>query len=136
MSLPKSSGYHKIECNTWSPIENWKHCSLQFFMNNQPQILNQSSQENSVSYSILTNDEKRSQLVGVSNGKILLEVEVRLVRPLLPRQPALVARLSQPASLAEVTGRAPPRERSGSLAANRCKDKVIALSLPLSAFYA
>ena len=38
MNLPRTSGYHEIECNTWTPFGNYYMNTNSFFLGNKPKL--------------------------------------------------------------------------------------------------
>eukprot|EP01017_Pseudomicrothorax_dubius_P040820 TRINITY_DN6456_c0_g1_i3.p1 TRINITY_DN6456_c0_g1~~TRINITY_DN6456_c0_g1_i3.p1 ORF type:complete len:237 (+),score=40.03 TRINITY_DN6456_c0_g1_i3:64-774(+) len=69
-SFPRVSGFSKIECETWSPIADWKSNSFSFFLGNNPRL----------SSADITEKKRhaRDNLSSRSSGKIVLEFEVIL----------------------------------------------------------
>jgi len=70
LNLPRSAGFHKIECETWSPIGDWDTKSLAFFLGTHPRL-----QSLDV---VSQNLEKRELLNTSSGGRVVLELEVIL----------------------------------------------------------
>ena len=64
--LPKSSGFHEIECQMWTPYGDWKFGALSFYTNSAPRLNN---------LHILSKDlGKRKKLFSKPSGKVLIEV--------------------------------------------------------------
>lgn len=70
VNFPRQDGYHKIEVETWSPMGDWKYSNFSFFLGTQPRLSN---------LDMTKYHEKRSEMLGVSNGKVMLEIEVNKI---------------------------------------------------------
>ena len=66
--LPKSSGFHELSCDMWTPYGDWKFGALSFYMDSTPRLNN---------LNILSKDlEKRKKIFSQPAGKVKIEVEV------------------------------------------------------------
>lgn len=66
--LPKTSGFHQIHCEMWTPYGDWKFGALSFYMDSTPRLNN---------LNILSKDlEKRKKIFSQPAGSVLIEVEV------------------------------------------------------------
>lgn len=66
--LPKTSGFHEISCEMWTPYGDWKFGALSFYMDSTPRLNDLRT---------LSKDlEKRKKIFSQPAGKVLLEVEV------------------------------------------------------------
>lgn len=66
--LPKTSGFHQIQCEMWTPYGDWKFGALSFYMDSTPRLNN---------LNILSKDlEKRKKIFSQPAGRVLLEVEI------------------------------------------------------------
>jgi len=70
LNFPKSAGFHVLDCETWSPLGDWKTSSMSFFMGTNPRL----QSLDAISQSL----DKREMLSTASSGKIIVELEVVL----------------------------------------------------------
>jgi hypothetical protein len=68
MNLPRTKGFHRIECETWTPMGDRKQGSLNFFLGTFPRLKGNEVVAQSL--------EKREYLNSSSSGKVIIEVEV------------------------------------------------------------
>ena len=64
--LPKSSGFHELTCEMWTPYGDWKFGALSYYMDSTPRLNN---------LNILSKDlDKRKKIFSQPAGKVHLEV--------------------------------------------------------------
>jgi len=68
MDLPRTKGYHKLSCSTWSPMGDLNSGSLSFFLQTFPRL----KQRDLLAQSL----DKREVLNTTSSGNVLVELEV------------------------------------------------------------
>jgi hypothetical protein len=73
MNMPRTSGFHKVECETWIPLSDRKANNQAFFLGTFPRLKETKVVSNGV--------EKREYLKTSSSGKVIIEVEVKKIRP-------------------------------------------------------
>lgn len=62
--LPKTSGFHEVSCEMWTPYGDWKFGALSFYMDSTPRLNN---------LNILSKDlEKRKKIFSQPAGRVLL----------------------------------------------------------------
>ena len=66
-NFPRTSGFHRIECETWTPLGNWRSTALSIFMGNQPRL--------NWTDTLLENSNQREFINSQSNGTVILELE-------------------------------------------------------------
>jgi B9 protein. len=66
--LPRTKGYHRIECDTWAPLGDKNSDRLSFFLGTFPRLKGRDIVAQSL--------EKREYLCSASSGKVIVELEV------------------------------------------------------------
>ncbi len=69
MDMPRTKGYHKLSCSTWSPMGDLNSGSLSFFLQTFPRL----KQRDIIAQSL----DKREVLNTTSSGSVLVELEVK-----------------------------------------------------------
>ncbi|KAL4467988.1 hypothetical protein ABPG72_015858 [Tetrahymena utriculariae] len=69
INFPRQDGFHRLEVDTWSPIGDWSYQNFQFYLGTQPRLAN---------LDLTKYSDKRHEMLGVSNGKVIFELEVML----------------------------------------------------------
>ena len=69
MDLPRTKGFHKLTCNTWTPMGDLNSANLSFFLQTFPRLKARDV--------ISQNLDKREFLNTTSSGKVVVELEVR-----------------------------------------------------------
>ncbi|KAL4429428.1 hypothetical protein ABPG74_021015 [Tetrahymena malaccensis] len=69
VNFPRQDGFHRLEVDTWSPIGDWSYQNFQFYLGTQPRLAN---------LDLTKYSDKRHEMLGVSNGKVIFEIEVML----------------------------------------------------------
>jgi len=68
MDLPRTKGFHKLTCSTWTPMGDLNSASLSFFLQTFPRLKARDV--------IAQNLDKREFLNTASSGNVLVEFEV------------------------------------------------------------
>lgn len=68
MDFPRTKGYHKLKCSTWTPMGDLNSGSLSFFLKTFPRLKGRDI--------IAQNLEKREYLNTTSSGTVIVELEV------------------------------------------------------------
>jgi hypothetical protein len=68
MDFPRTKGFHRLTCETWTPMGDLKSGSLSFFLKTFPRLKGRDI--------IAQNLEKREYLNTISSGKVIVELEV------------------------------------------------------------
>ncbi len=66
--VPLESGFHELECKTWTPIGDAKSSDLAFYFGNYPRVRDISH--------IVFNDDKLKYLKTAGNGSVILQLNV------------------------------------------------------------
>lgn len=69
-NFPRTSGFHSIECETWTPMGNWKTSAISIMTGTQPRL----STEH-LGFSTLKN---REFINSQTNGTVVIELETIL----------------------------------------------------------
>lgn len=69
-NFPRTGGFHSIECETWTPIGNWKAAALSILTGNQPRLNTDTLALNSFN--------AREFMSSQSNGTVIIELETIL----------------------------------------------------------
>lgn len=65
--LPRTNGFHRIECETWTPVGNWKASALSILTGAQPRL--------SAEHLGLNAKDSYQYLNSQTNGTVVIELE-------------------------------------------------------------
>ena len=71
-NFPRTSGFHQIECETWTPMGNWKTSAISIMTGTQPRLAAEHLGFNSLE------SDNREYINSQTNGTVVIELETVL----------------------------------------------------------